>query len=71
MRLHRISLKNFRGVESHEVELAPSGITVIQGDNGVGKTSLIEAFDLIFRYPHDSRRQGSSGQSAFGQRRWG
>ena len=55
MRLHRISLKNFRGVESHEVELAPSGITVIQGDNGVGKTSLIEAFELIFRYPHDSR----------------
>ena len=55
MRLHRISLKNFRGVESHEVELAPSGITVIEGDNGVGKTSLIEAFELIFRYPHDSR----------------
>ena len=54
MRLHRISLKNFRGVESHEVELAPSGITVIEGDNGVGKTSLIEAVKLIFQYPDSS-----------------
>ena len=48
MRLHRISLKNFRGVESHEVALAPSGITVIEGDNGVGKTSLIDAVWLMF-----------------------
>ena len=57
MRLHRISLKNFRGVESHEVELAPSGITVIEGDNGVGKTSLIEAVKLIFQYPDSSNHR--------------
>ena len=56
MRLHRIRLKNFRGVESHDVALSPTGITVIHGDNGVGKTSLIEAVKVLFLYPDSSAR---------------
>ena len=48
MRLHRIKLTNFRGVDSAEVTFDGQGVTVIEGDNEVGKTSLFEALDLIF-----------------------
>lgn len=57
MRLHGVTLRNFRGVGERSVEFADSGITVVEGDNGTGKTSLMQAVDLIFRYPHDSRSQ--------------
>ncbi len=43
MRVHRIALRHYRGVEAVEVELDPTGVTVIEGPNGVGKTSLVEA----------------------------
>ena len=32
MRLHRIRLTNFRGVEDREVEFATSGVTIIEAD---------------------------------------
>ncbi len=38
----RLSLTDFRCIESLDIELG-TGITVIQGDNGQGKTSLLEA----------------------------
>jgi hypothetical protein len=48
MRIHRIRLRNYRGVEEHEVVFPPTGVTVVQGDNEVGKSSLAEALDLLF-----------------------
>ena len=48
MRIHRINLTNFRGVDSAEVMFDGQGVTVIEGDNEVGKSSLFEALDLIF-----------------------
>jgi len=48
MRLHRIRLRNFGGVvDSGEVEFATTGVTVVEGPNEVGKTSMPEALDLI------------------------
>lgn len=47
MRIHRIALRNFRGVTDNEVTLAIDGVTVIEGPNEVGKSSLAEAIDLI------------------------
>ena len=38
----RLALRNFRSHEAAEVRLGP-GLTVIAGDNGVGKTNLLEA----------------------------
>lgn len=57
MRIHRISIRNFRGVESREISLAPTGVTIIEGPNETGKSSLAEAIDLLFDYPHDSKHR--------------
>lgn len=57
MRIHRIRLENYRGVDEAEIEPALDGVTVVQGPNEVGKSSLIEAVDLIFR-----RKDRSSAQ---------
>ena len=48
MRLLRIRLRNFRGVEEREVSFARDGVTVIIGPNEVGKSSMAEALDLLF-----------------------
>ena len=42
MRLDRVWLTDFRSYEAAEVELAP-GLTALLGDNGQGKTNLLEA----------------------------
>ncbi|MGD0985279.1 MAG: AAA family ATPase [Acidimicrobiales bacterium] len=57
MRIHRISIRNFRGVVACEVELSKTGVTIIEGPNEVGKSSLAMAIDLLFDFPHDSRHR--------------
>lgn len=47
MRIHRITLRNFRGVGDCTIEPRPVGVTIIEGDNEVGKSSLVEALDLL------------------------
>ncbi|HSK59719.1 MAG TPA: AAA family ATPase, partial [Actinomycetospora sp.] len=56
MRLHRIRLRDFRGVHDREIVLAEHGVTVLQGDNEVGKTSTVAALDLLFDAADSSRR---------------
>ncbi len=46
MRLHRISLENYRGVGKQDIQLS-SGVTIIQGPNEVGKTSVAESLRMI------------------------
>jgi len=47
MRLQRIRLRNFRGLDdSGEVEFA-SGVTVVEGPNETGKSSIPEGLDLL------------------------
>lgn len=55
MRLHRLTLRNFRGVVDRTVHLPAIGTTVVVGDNEVGKSSLVEAFGLLFDFPDDSK----------------
>ncbi|WP_433168797.1 AAA family ATPase [Kribbella sp. CA-247076] len=55
MRLHSLTLRNFRGVQDRTVRLPALGTTVVVGDNEVGKSSLVEAFGLIFDLPDDSK----------------
>lgn len=55
MRLRRLVLRNFRGVEDRAVEFGESGVTVVVGDNETGKSSLLEAFELLRTLPDDSR----------------
>ncbi len=47
MRLHRITLTDYRGVRNRTVEFADSGVTIVAGPNEIGKTSLVEALDLL------------------------
>lgn len=47
MRIHRISLKDFRGLEPVEVEFNADGITIVEGRNEIGKTSIADAFMLL------------------------
>lgn len=55
MRLHKLTLRDFRGVKDRTVDLPADGTTVVIGDNEVGKSSLVEAFALIFELPDDSK----------------
>ena len=56
MRLLRLRLRNFRGVEEREVAFLRDGVTVIVGPNEVGKSSMAEALDLLFTAPDSSAR---------------
>lgn len=46
MRLTSLSLRDFRNLEAVDLELPP-GINVFHGDNGQGKTNLLEAVYLL------------------------
>ncbi|MCF8605724.1 AAA family ATPase [Gordonia sp. HY442] len=47
MRLHRLRVADFRGIAEREVVFADSGVTVIEGENEAGKSSMVEALDLL------------------------
>ena len=69
MRLLRIRLTDFRGVHDREVHLAEQGVTVLEGDNEVGKTSTISALDLLVDFRDSStaaevRAAAPSGRDA-------
>lgn len=49
MQLHHLWLTSFRNYQEAEVEIAPEGLTVIVGDNGTGKTSLLEGIGYLAR----------------------
>ena len=57
MKIHRLVLRNFRGVAERELELAPQGVTLVSGPNEVGKSSLAEAVELLFDERDSTTRQ--------------
>jgi len=54
MILRRLSLRNFRNFENRDFEFS-EGINLITGDNGTGKTNLIEAIAYL-SYPRSFRQ---------------
>ena len=46
MRIERLSLKNYRNLEDTQISFSPR-VNLICGDNGQGKTNLIEAIWLL------------------------
>ncbi|WP_193048263.1 AAA family ATPase [Mycolicibacterium baixiangningiae] len=48
MKLHRLVLTNYRGISRREIEFPDRGVVVISGANEIGKSSMIEALDLLF-----------------------
>jgi hypothetical protein len=58
MKLIRIHLRDYRGVADREVVFAPTGVTVIEGPNEVGKSSIAEAIDLLLEELDTTGKQG-------------
>ncbi|MGO9148302.1 MAG: AAA family ATPase [Acidimicrobiales bacterium] len=56
MRVHRIHLRDYKGVDDAEVEFAVDGVTIVEGPNEVGKTSLAEALTLALEQLDSSTR---------------
>ena len=46
MKINKLKLSNFRNYENVEIEFS-KGVNIILGDNGVGKTNLVEAIDFL------------------------
>ena len=59
MKVARIRIRNVLGIESLDIE--PGSVTVIRGQNGSGKTSVIEALKAVMQGGHNATllRQGS------------
>lgn len=47
MRLARIRLRDYRGTVDREITFERTGVTVIEGPNEIGKSSIAEAIDLL------------------------
>ncbi|MGV0645622.1 AAA family ATPase [Mycolicibacterium sp. XJ879] len=47
MKLHRMVLTNYRGITRREINFPDRGVVVVSGANEIGKSSMIEALDLL------------------------
>lgn len=57
MRIEQIKLTNFRGTEHAVVDFKSSGITVLVGPNEIGKSSVMEGFQLLLEFLDSSKHQ--------------
>ncbi len=55
MRLHRMRLWNFAGIAKKDVEFFQGGVTVVEGPNEVGKSSMSKALGFAIKYPDSSK----------------
>ena len=56
MRLVSLTLENWRGVSASHIEF-DNGVTLIEGPNEVGKSSLVEALRMLFREKSGSKKK--------------
>jgi hypothetical protein len=57
MKLHRLVLTNYRGITHREIEFPDHGVVVVSGANEIGKSSMIEALDLLLEARDRSSRK--------------
>lgn len=57
MRLHRLRLADVKGVAERTIEFPDAGVIVVEGPNEVGKTTMIEALDLLLDEKDSSRKR--------------
>ena len=57
MKLLRLKVANYRGINTREIKFSPLGITRIEGPNESGKSSLGEAINTILDYQDNSKNQ--------------
>jgi len=56
MRLHRLRLDNWKAIAQRELEFA-AGVTLVEGPNESGKSTLLEALTLLFEEYDSSGKQ--------------
>ena len=54
MKYKRLRITNYRGVDSLEIKFESRGLTLVQGPNEAGKTSLNEAIGILFEHPDNA-----------------
>ena len=57
MKLLRLKVVNYRGINTRDIKFSPLGITRIEGPNESGKSSLGEAINTIFDYQDNSKNK--------------
>lgn len=57
MRLQRVRLENVRGVDACEVSFRDDGVTIVEAPNESGKTTLIDAVDVLLEEKDSSGKQ--------------
>lgn len=57
MKYKRLRIANYRGVDSSDIEFQSRGLTVVQGPNEAGKTSLGEAIGILFEHPDNANNK--------------
>lgn len=67
MILHRLMIEDFRGVVREEVDLPPRGVLVIEGPNESGKTSLMDALEMLLEHKASSGRAEIKAASPVGR----
>lgn len=67
MILHRLLLKDFRGVIREEVMVPRRGVLVIEGPNESGKTSLLDALEMLLEHKASSGRADVKAASPVGR----
>ena len=48
MKITKISVRKLFGIFDHDIPLSPGGITIVIGENGLGKTVILEATSAFF-----------------------
>ena len=56
MRILRVSVRDFRGVAAADIAMAPEGVTIVQGPNEVGKSTIADAIDMLIADPDSSTK---------------
>lgn len=55
MRIHSIALRNFRAIDHLDIDHLPeTGVIVIHGCNEAGKSTIVDAIDLVLRERHSA-----------------
>ena len=58
MRIHSLLVKNFRALEHLELaELPETGVIIIEGDNEAGKSTILDAIDLVLQERSTSKKK--------------
>ena len=66
MKLLRLKLENWRGVDAREIRFA-DGVTLIEGPNEIGKSTIVEALRILFETLHSSSAAGIKAIQPVGQ----